>query len=166
VITRGDSSRLRRLNCACASGRVTQTADSKGQVFNALTELLNVEDRGDACERDPRIAKLRPPKETVDSLDYSKSHAFCGWVSVNSRSRNVTIIDNRYDAAILASGFPLLTKGNYRSVYGMQCACVRGKMMKTVNQRGTVFNSFREIENSKDGVARRSYHRCVGIQWR
>jgi hypothetical protein len=87
---------------------------------------------------------------------------FCGWVSVNSRSRNVTIIDNRFDAAILASGYRGLTEGTYRTVYNQECACVTGVLMETVNSVGTVFNAFSRVIN----VQPRPYDACIGLEWR
>jgi hypothetical protein len=164
VRTQGDFITVKGWQCACAKGRITQTVDRNNQTFNAFTFVSAIENRGDACNRDPRLQNIRPPKEPIRNEFRTRSHTFCGWVSVNSRSQNIHIIDNRYDAALLASGYRNLTRGDYSAVYKQQCSCVTGRLDETTNSRGTVFNYFSSVEPG--GIQERPKEACLGIQWR
>lgn len=167
VKTEGDYTALGQSECACVTGKLTQTTNARGEMFTAFLEVESVEDRGHACRRDSRIKDRRPsplPDNVDTMLDQSKAHHFCGWVSVNSRSKNVTIIDNKYDVALLASDYEDLTHGDFSKVYRHQCACVKGKISQTLNAKGTTFNYFRSVEPR--GVRFRPPEMCVGIQWK
>lgn len=164
VQTKGNYQAVRRSQCACVSGRVTQIPGEKGDLMNALLNVESVEDRADACLLDARIRDKKPPKYVDSGQLKLNPHQYCGWVSVNSASKNVTIIDNRFDVAILASGYPNLTKGNYTDVYQNQCACVIGKISTVTNIKGTTFNYFTELE--ANGIIPRTYEACTGLQWR
>lgn len=164
VRTQGDFIKIKGWHCACATGQVTQTVDRNGSVFNAFTSVSSIEDRGVACAHDKKIRLKKPAKEPIDLNFKTRSHMFCGWVSVSSASRNITIIDNRYDAAILVNGYKNLTKGDFTDVYKNQCSCVSGKLAETTNSKGTVFNYFSSIE--PNGIQIRPKEACFGIQWR
>ncbi len=164
VRTQGDFIKVKGWQCACAKGRITQTTDSENKVFNAFTFVSAIENRQDACSRDPRLRDKIPLKEPIQNRFRTRTHKFCGWVSVNSQSKNIHIIDNRYDAAILASGYRRLTRGNYSDVYKHQCSCVTGRLSETTNSKGTVFNYFSSIEPS--GLEERPIQSCLRIQWR
>ncbi len=164
VRTKGDFLPIKGWQCACATGRITQTVNRKNETFNAFTFVSAIENRGDACSKDPRLKNNRPPKEPIQNIFKTRPHTFCGWVSVNSRSKNIHIIDNRYDAAILVSGYKNLTQGKFQEVYKQQCSCATGRLDETINSLGTVFNYFSSIEPG--GIQERGKEACLRIQWR
>ncbi len=169
VKTEGDYSGLRDMRCACADGRITQKTNFNSEIQNIFSNVDAIYDRGDACAKDPDLANI-PPTEKLRFRSIlgrsflEQSGQFCGWVSVNSNSRNVTIIDNRFDAAILVSDQYLgsLTQGSYFPIYQHECACVRGTLVESINSKGTVFNSFSRVIN----VEERSYDKCIGLEWK
>src|SRR5262249_46751024 len=108
VLTQGNFARLTDLNCACVQGQVTQVPDPSGKLINAFSFVASVEDRGGACMTDPRLRDKPPPKQPDSLVDISRTHTYCGWVKVNSATRNVTIVDNRFNASLLASGYDAL----------------------------------------------------------
>lgn len=83
---------------------------------------------------------------------------FCGWVDVaQTGSGNVTLIDNKFDAAILVSkNYPTLTQGDFADIYNWRgnphpCGCVWGSLSQAVNSKGTVFNFFLKVTKMKAG---------------
>ncbi|MEK7355131.1 MAG: M4 family metallopeptidase, partial [Bdellovibrionota bacterium] len=167
VKTQGDFSALQDSNCACVTGRLTQTTNARGEMINAFLDVMQIENRGNACELERSLSDKRPSKEPdhVDTqLDPAVPHYFCGWVSVNSQSRNVTIIDNKYDVALIASGYPNLTSGDYSEIYRNQCACAYGKIAQMQNSKGTTFNYLSTVEGKR--VVYKAPEACVGIEWK
>lgn len=167
VKTRGDFAALDTTDCACVSGRLTQTTNARGEMINAFLDVVKIEDRGNVCATHPALKDKRPTLEPdhVDAqLDPSKPHFFCGWVSVSSKSRNVTIIDNKYDVALIASGYPNLTRGDFSEIYKNQCACAYGRIAQTQNSKGTTFNYLSSVEGKR--VVYKKPEACVGIEWK
>lgn len=164
VKTAGDYRSLAKLECACATGRITQVTKEDGQIFNGFIEVTRIDDRQNACAADPALANRKPRIERPLPPRPSEPKLFCGWVSVNSKSRNITIIDNRYDVAILASGYKTLTAGDYAELPKHQCACVEGQVTQTENSKGTTFNYFSKL--TLQAVRPRPPEACVEIQWK
>lgn len=164
VKTIGESQGLEKLECACVTGRIVQVSKEDGQIFNGFSEITKIEDRKSACANDSRMAARKPPVERPLPPRPSEPKLYCGWVSINSRSRNITIIDNRYDVAFLVSGYKTLTVGQSAPLSKIQCACVEGQVSQTENSKGTTFNYFTRLTTR--GVVPRPPEACIGLQWK
>jgi hypothetical protein len=134
---------------------------------NIFSSVAAVVDRGDRCTRDPRLAEfaqkpttLRSNKRVADNVPRD----YCGWISVNSRSKNITIIDNRFDAAAVVSGYQGKTGGSFSSLYRVQCGCVKARLGLAKNVKGTIFNYFKEL--SEKDIQVKPSKACAGIQWK
>jgi hypothetical protein len=101
------------------------------------------------------------PEEGPNAPQPSPELKMCGWVSVKP-SRNVTIIDNKYDTVILAAKYPNLTTGDYSAIYQAKCACVKGSIGMIQNSKGKWFHSFHNISEVKPLPK----ERCKGIQFK
>ncbi len=165
--TDGDYSALQSLKCACVQGQLTQATDLNGKLRNVFSTVKNVTDRGDLCSKDPRIMNLALRSTSPSSnkrVADSVPRKYCGWISVNSRSKNITLIDNRFDAAAVVSGYQGKTGGTFSALYKIQCGCVIARLGLAKNVKGTIFNYFKEI-SAKDIEVKPS-KACSGIQWR
>lgn len=169
VKTSGDYSALSAITCGCVDGHLTQTSTAQNKLQNLFLDVSGVQDRGQACLQDPKLRALKPPPVTTQAIPVSDQNLqieknYCGWISINSKSKNITILDNRFDPVILVSGYNNSTQGQYQSLYEMQCACVKGRLAQTQNSNDVVFNYFSVI--SKDGITKKSPESCVGLQWK
>lgn len=163
LVTTGSYSNLRQYQCACVIGRSAQFQQDNGEVKNLMVNVEQVIDRKNACDLDQRIHNKKPEDSSLDDVDLTISNAtFCGWVSVNSRSRNIHVIDNKFDVAILASGYNTLTEGDYSQIYRHQCGCAIGDVSQTKNSKGTTFNYFMNVKK----IIPRSYEDCIGLEWK
>lgn len=177
VKTQGDYSDLKGTDCACVTGRLTQKNNYNSESQHIFLNVTDVEDRGNKCAEDVKIKDIRPQaKLDFQSLlgnKFKTVMTFCGWVSVNSRSKHVTIIDNRFDAALLVvdedkdrakEANYTLTRNpeTFKEVYGYECACVEGELRDEVNKNGIVFNAFAEVKS----VWKRPYEACMGLEWK
>jgi len=87
-----------------------------------------------------------PPPPRVDPLPAPK--AYCGIVT-KLPDGNVTVVDHKFDAAILVTKNDKLTTGNFQDVYQDTCACVMGNIDKTKNSNGVAFNYFAQVTQVK-----------------
>ena len=162
VRTSGHFDELKNMECACVTGQMTQvpSGNNSHQVF---LNVSKVESNGKRCSDDQSIAKLKPKiAHSTSSEGFKSEGTFCGWVSVDSRTQNITIVDNRIAPTILASSATTpVTVGDYRSLYKSQCGCVTGKVAETVN--GALrLNYFTDVEN----VQLKTQGDCVGLRWK
>jgi hypothetical protein len=89
---------------------------------------------------------------------------FCGWISIPLAHGNITVIDNKFDAAILVTAnYQVSTSGDFSDIYNWKggvvadprnpgnhpCGCVWGRLSQTTNAHNTIFNYFSTIAQVK-----------------
>jgi hypothetical protein len=176
---------MKKHNCGCIKARIiNRTLDPENKssrLENLVSQIEGIIGKADsicAGSADLNEARDRWEKER-EFKDFLKRRSqaaqiYCGWVSVNSRSRNITIIDNQFDAAILQSRYPpssltrSLSKSAEARLVGSQCSCVRGTIAQLENAKGTLFNYFVALadNNADGGILRRKDSDCFGLEWR
>ena len=163
IKTQGEFSRLRSMKCACVTGRVTQTQNSRGETFNAFHDVSEVKDRSKACATDPKL-KSKGPKNLQlprpDAIEPKVSRSLCGWVSVDSASKQMTLIDNRFDPKILIQELRSPERVLAENIPTSQCACLTGRLAEKKSK--TVVNFFKTLESFET----KSPEDCAGIAWR
>lgn len=177
---------LKKSNCGCLrakiQNRLIDPENPKSQLENLVTEIDRFEAREEEkCENEPQLIEyIKKWRERARFMDFIKERnqtnkVYCGWVSVNALSNNITIIDNKFDAAILRSGYPIdkLTKAisehDEALLRESPCACVKGTLGQIQNSKGTLFNYFVQIAPSSShwsGVMVRDDSRCFGLEWK
>lgn len=146
---------------------IVQSFESVGVSYPSASQPVPRVPAPRPVPQQPPAPQPPPPAEPMPLPEPKQPSAspllkMCGWISV-SASRNVTVIDNKYDTAILVSqSYQNRTQGSFQGVYDMRCGCVQGRISQTQNSKGTWFNYFSEVValQPKDPSA------CRGIEFK
>jgi len=153
VKTTGDFEPLRGLDCACASGHISQVRDDNRQVINVFRDIGEIEDRRGLCEVE--LAGVKPPAASP-AKHGTGTRRICGWVSVESKTQNITLLSALEDVQLIAAS-KSATRGDFKALYRAQCACVSGTAATSKNGR----RFFRAVS----AVDPQDPENCSGIPW-
>jgi hypothetical protein len=157
VQTEGNFTGLDQSQCACVRGRVSQIVKSNGVVKSVFAHVMEWEDRGRACVQS-WSAPRNNPNDQPDPIPLT----FCGWVKIDSKNQNVTILDNKYNVKILKNTqHP--TQGDSSEVYRNECVCVTGNLKPAIDRKDRRYNYIEQI--SGPGVRVRPVETCSSIRW-
>ncbi len=162
----GEYRELLNWQCACATGHITHVTGGDGRMVNAFLDIHAVQDRKNFCAGSPRLRKLRPAPRARATPKSESEGTYCGWLSINSQTKNITLIDGKRDPVVISTSTPSFsqaTRGTFAGLFKEQCACVTGKTASTGSGGGSQ-NWFTEI--APDGVNARPSEACAGIKWK
>jgi hypothetical protein len=169
LLSVGDYQSLLDWKCACAVGHITHISDGTGGIINAFLDIHSVENRRQRCANEPKLRVLRPSPRTAPVASDEIERTLCGWVSVNSKNENITLIDGKINALLIATvedGMERTTQGDFGRLRKAQCACVTGKTTSTTTS-STMINGSRSWFTSiwPEGIVLKLTDACTGIRW-
>lgn len=150
--TRGEFAGLENSKCACAKGPLSQLVLKNGTIKSFFLNITSWRDQGTNCLQEKVFVK----NKKSDKLD-DVPEKFCGWVNIDGRTRDVTIIDNTYNAKIFSS-IKSANAADLKVAYNNQCVCVLGRIKESRN-----LNYFEQVNPA--GVVPQAIENCSSIHW-
>ncbi len=188
---------LKKFESACVYGEATQFVTLKNNVASAFIKVNRVDPQTNT-ETYQKLESMSPTNSLSHTLNGAhqsetknvnfgevidlrggKDGHFCGWISVNSKTQDIKLIDNRYNLTLIAlnpsnpqnsptdlgSTLTSRTSGDFTSLYTNECACVDGTLDIGKNELNQDFYYLRELKNDHSIEIRESKD-CHGIRWK
>ncbi len=163
IITKGNFEELKSHSCACVSGQITQVVLKSGKVFNAFLNISKIKDSDlDVCTID-ESQNFSRGVPVLNQVADTMPKSFCGWVKVET-SKDVEIVDNKYNVSLMASKSEIKTSGDFSSIYKMQCACVTGEVAQTKDNQQRTFNYFKSLPTN--AIQAQPIENCSSVKWK
>lgn len=127
--------------CQCVTGRRGHLRNTAGAMFNRFETF----EGSRSCNGTGQNRPAPVPREQTPAKLY------CGWINAATPGGNLNIIDNKFDAFILATDAyrakGLATEGEFSKLYALnrQCGCVSGVVDQIPNSAGKMFNRFKSV---------------------
>jgi Zn-dependent metalloprotease len=142
---------LRQMHQECLESGQFQSFECD-VVLESFASVGVVYPEGHTSDQNPFPDNIPNDEPPTPQKPASQTLKMCGWISI-SASKNITVIDNKYDAVILNPANAQKFGGDYTKIQTQDfnlfshkdCGCVTGTISQTPNSKNVWFNYFLDV---------------------